>query len=90
MKKILIATFALGLVAGPVAAATTPFPEKAEAQVRTSGYVNSGAVDFELPLKEQDEMLVDEGNSSSIFVGSSQALAANDVESSFILKTPNR
>jgi hypothetical protein len=90
MKNILIATIALGLAAGPVAAATMPFPEKAEAQVRTSGYVNSGAVEPELPLKEQDEMLVDEGNSSSIFVGSNHALAANDADSSFILKTPNR
>jgi hypothetical protein len=88
MKKILIAALGLGLAAGPVAAATMPYPEKAESQVRVSGHVNTGIVEPEVPLKEEAEMLTDE---DKIFVGSDQALAFNsDVDSSFILKTPNR
>ena len=89
MKKILIAALGLGLAAGPVAAATMPFPEKAESQVRVSGHVNSGAVKPEVPLKEEAEMLTDED--STVFVGGNHALAFNgDVESTIILDTPNR
>lgn len=86
MKKILIATLALGLVAGPALAA--PFPEKAESKVRVAGSINSGIVTPEVPLKQADQMLPDDGVVGTF--DSEHALAVNDASTPFYLKTPNR
>lgn len=54
MKKILIATFTLGVLAGPAAAGV--FPEKAESRVLTTSKSYGGDVTANLAQKRWDQI----------------------------------
>lgn len=83
MKNILIATLALGIIAGPAVAAS--FPEKAESRVSTGSQNFAGDTMIKLPLKRADQ--IHTGGSYSF--GSTEPLAVQSSTSHFIY-SPNR
>jgi len=87
MKTIISTIIALGIIAGPVAAAG--FPEKAESRVMTTSKSYGGDVGVKLSLKKWDQTYP---NSDATISATSYALSAGSTSTGTVkpIFSPNR